>query len=291
MKRTNRLILVVGILLAVVAFVGVFFLLNQKGGGSGQQQVPQANVVVAKRDIKLGEAIQENQVEQKQIPLSDKKPEYIAQTGDVVGQVARTDIAKGAYLTTNMFSGSGQTSISKDLPAGMVAMPVRVDAVTGVGTLILPGDHVDVVATIPFKVNAEAVPVESPTPGAILYTLSQDPAMSSKVVLQDIEVRAVLGATATASTGTAVDLASVTQVVILGMTTQQAEVLENLGQSAATKQGQLQGALFDVTLVLRSPKDNGAPPVETSGVVLQTLIEKYGILPPIPFEVTATPRP
>ncbi len=193
MKRTNRLILVVGILLAVVAFVGVFFLLNQKGN-PGQQAIAQANVVVATRDIKLGEAIQENQVEQKQIPLSDKKPEYVAQTGDVIGQVARTDIAKGAYLTVGMFSGAGQASLSKDLPAGMRAVAVRVDAVSGVGTLILPGDRVDLAMTV--SIQETGVNGSRTTPD--LYPeLRDDPGFkqdSSKLILQNVEVRSVIGA-------------------------------------------------------------------------------------------------
>jgi len=67
--------------------------------------------------------------------------------------------------------------------------------------------------------------------------------------------------------------------------------VEFAGQAGVTKQGILQGALFNLTLVLRSPKDKNAPAVETTGVVLQTMMEKYGLLPPIPFEVTTTPRP
>jgi Flp pilus assembly protein CpaB len=297
-KRTNRLILVVGILLAVVAFVGIIFVFNQKGPG-GQAEIPQANIIVAKRDIKLGDAIQEGDIDKQQIPLSDKRPEYVAQPGDVVGQVARTDIAKGAILTTTMFAGSGQTSISKDLPAGMVAMAVRVDAATGVGTLILPGDRVDVVMTVPFKVTGVPNPLASPIPGSTTWTLTMDPSPSTKMIVQNVEVRAILGATASAagtstdgsSGGTAPDLSQIQQTVVLGMTPQQAEVVEFAGQAGVTKQGILQGALFNLTLVLRSPKDKNAPAVETTGVVLQTMMEKYGLLPPIPFEVTTTPRP
>jgi pilus assembly protein CpaB len=301
-KRTNRLILVVGILLAVVAFVGIIFVFNQKGSG-GEAAAPKANIVVAKRDIKLGDQIQDNDVEQQQVPLADKKPEYIAQPGDVIGQVARTDIAKGAIITTTMFAGGGQTSISKDLPAGLVAMAVRVDAVTGVGTLILPGDRVDVVATLPFKAATPANPAATPgvggKTGPTTWLVTQDPAYSSKVLIQNVEVRAVLGATAAASstttdgttTGAAPDLAQAQQLVILAVTPQQAEALENLGQAASTKQATTQGALFNLTLLLRSPKDKDAPAVETTGIDLQTLMDKYGVLAPVPFEVTASPRP
>jgi Flp pilus assembly protein CpaB len=126
-----------------------------------------------------------------------------------------------------------------------------------------------------------------------------DPSPSTKMIVQNVEVRAILGATASAAGtstegsngGTAPDLSQIQQTVVLGMTPQQAEVVEFAGQAGVTKQGTLQGALFNLTLVLRSPKDKDAPAVETTGVVLQTMMEKYGLLPPIPFEVTTTPRP
>ena len=43
MKRSNRLVILVGVLLAVLAFVGVLFVLNQQGGPS-QEESLQATV-------------------------------------------------------------------------------------------------------------------------------------------------------------------------------------------------------------------------------------------------------
>jgi pilus assembly protein CpaB len=288
-KRSNRLILLIGILLAAVAFVGIIFVFNNQGKG-GTAEVPQANVVVANRDIKLGDAITDRDVTTQQIPLADAKPEYFKQPGDVIGQVARTDIAKGAFLTQPMFSGTGQQSIAKDLPAGLVAVAVRIDAVTGVGTLILPGDRVDVVVTLGIA-QTLLVPGAEPSapPQAVdLPGLSGD---SSKVILQNIEVRGVLGASAssgtTDTTGTAPDLTGAQQVVILGMTPQQAEVVQFLQQDAKAMGTALSGN--NITLVLRSPKDKDAAAVETTGVVLKTLIEGYGVLPPQIVEASLPP--
>jgi Flp pilus assembly protein CpaB len=288
-KRSNRLILLIGILLAAVAFVGIILVFNNQGKG-GTAEVPQANVVVANRDIKLGDAITDRDVTTQQIPLADAKPEYFKQPGDVIGQVARTDIAKGAFLTQSMFSGTGQQSIAKDLPAGLVAVAVRIDAVTGVGTLILPGDRVDVVVTLGIA-QTLLVPGAEPSapPQAVdLPGLSGD---SSKVILQNIEVRGVLGASAssgtTDTTGTAPDLTGAQQVVILGMTPQQAEVVQFLQQDAKSMGTALSGN--NLTLILRSPKDKDAPAVETTGVVLKTLIEDYGVLPPQILEASLPP--
>ena len=290
MKRSNRLILLVGVLLAAVAFVGIIFVFNNQGSG-GSQTVPQANVVVANRDIKLGDAIGDRDVTTQQIPLSDSKPEYFKQPGDVIGQVARTDIAKGAFLTQSMFAGTGQPSVAKDLPAGLVAVPVRVDAVTGVGTLILPGDRVDVVVTLAIK-RTLLVPGAEPSAPPQALDLPGLEGDSSKVLLQNVEVRAVVGAAAgsgeTGTTeGTVPDITTAQQVVILAMTPQQAEVMQFVQQDARTMGSALPAN--NVTLILRSPKDKDAPAVETTGVVLQTLIEDYGVLPPQILEASLPP--
>ena len=73
--------------------------------------------------------------------------------------------------------------------------------------------------------------------------------------------------------------------MILAVTPQQAEVI---------KFAQLDG---QISLVLRSPKDfldaNGAPlapqPDQTSGVILRTLIDNFGVLPPQVIPATGLP--
>jgi Flp pilus assembly protein CpaB len=75
--------------------------------------------------------------------------------------------------------------------------------------------------------------------------------------------------------------------VILAVTPQQAEVI---------KFAQIDG---QITLVLRSPKDFGdasgnpvQPPVDkTSGVILKTLIDQYGVLPPQVIVASNLPTP
>ena len=149
MKRTNRLILLVGILLAAVAFVGIIFVFNNQGKGGtsrcapGERRRREPGHQAGRRDRPSGMS-----------PRSRSRRR--TRSGRVLQAArrrhrpgrSRTDIAKGAFLTQSMFAGTGQQSIAKDLPAGLVAVAVRVDAVTGVGTLIHPGDRVDVVVTL-----------------------------------------------------------------------------------------------------------------------------------------------
>jgi hypothetical protein len=84
------------------------------------------------------------------------------------------------------------------------------------------------------------------------------------------------GTTTTAPTGTSLN--GQQEIVLLSVTAQQAEVI---------RYGQIDGCL---SLVLRSPKDyvDGAtppnpvvPPLDpTTGVILKTLVDQYGVLPP-----------
>ncbi len=284
MKRSNRLILLIGVLLAAVAFVGIIFVFNNQSSGTTQPIVT-ANVVVATKDIKLGDSIAADTVGTKQIALADKKADQFSDPGEIIGQVVRTDVTAGAIITQAMFAGTGAPNLGKDLPAGLVAVAVRVDAVTGVGTLINVGDRVDVLMTV------EMTPV-SVTPGeggAAPQVQAQDAlkGMSSKVLLQNVEVRGIVGTVSAATDGTTaptVDALTSQQVVILAVTPQQAEVLQFVQQEALTM-GAAQ-ASNNVTLVLRSPKDKDAAPVVTTGVVLETLIKDYGVLPPGILEPT-----
>jgi pilus assembly protein CpaB len=276
------LILLIGVLLAVVAFVGIIVVFNNQSGGT-TKPVDTANVVVAGRDVKLGDMITDNMVETHQIPLADKSPDQFSNAGDVIGQVARTDIAKGANLTQSMFAGTGIQAIAKDLPSGMRAMAVRVDAVTGVGTLILPGDRVDVIITLAIT-PVTITPAASGAPEQIVKqdALAGD---STKLIVQNAEVRAVIGgvvgtvaAAAAGATATqAPDVAAAQQIVILALSPQDAEALGYVQQTALTAGAAL--PFNNVTLVLRSPKDKDAPPEKTTGVVLSTMIKDYGVLP------------
>jgi len=283
-KRSNRLILLIGVLLAAVAFVSIIFVFNNQSN-QAPEGVKTTSVVVATKDIPLGETIAADMIGTKQIAVVDKKADQYADPGEIIGQVVRTDVTAGAIMTQAMFVGSGAPNLGKDLPSGVRAMAVRVDGVTGVGTLINVGDRVDVLITI------EMTPV-SVTPGegdAAPQVQAQDAlkGASSKVLIQNVEVRGVVGTVPATTDGTTTatgDPLTAQQIVVLAVTPQQAEVLQFVQQQAMTM-GTAQPA-NNLTLVLRSPKDKEAPPDETTGIVLETLISKYGVLPPGILEPT-----
>ena len=178
MKRSNRLIVLVGIILAVLVAGGVFILTqgNGTGGSSGGGPTPPpttVTVVVASQDMPLGTVVAAaSMVSTKQVDVTAAPIGYFAAPSDVDGLVVRQDVHSGDVLvreTTSAATGTLQAiQIEKNLKTGFRAMTVQVDQVTGVGTLIQAGDYVDVVLSMEnadnkFPVDVEQAPTAKAT--------------------------------------------------------------------------------------------------------------------------------
>ena len=287
MKRSNRLILLIGVFLAVVAFVLIVILLgntDKSGGGGGAPASPQPiSTVIAAQDIPLGAAITEAMLTTQNLPPAQRLSGAFQIPSQVVGQTARQSVTKGAQITTQTISGSNKFEV----PAGQRAMSVQVDAVSGVGTAIQSGDYVDLIIGL----TGDAFPVVqlNPQDNSIQVVAGLN-STSVKVLLEGMQVLATVQPETKTSgnqptpnpsaspTPNGPDLTQdSTELVILSVTAQQAEVI---------KFAQLQGS---ISLVLRSPKDffdeNGQPvlplPAGTTGVILKTLVDGgYGVLRP-----------
>ena len=290
MKRSNRLVLLIGVLLAVVAFVAVVVLFNQQKPTTAT--VTTLPTVYSRADIPLGSVIRLDMLEIKQVEQAVRPADAFGDTGLVVGKTARADIPTGALITSAFFSAGagGQTDVASLLEPGLRAIAVQVDQTTGVGTLINVGDRVDVVVGITGGDKFPLV-VLDPTTESLTGVVGYN-STTVKLVLQNMQVIGTLvppaEPAAAGGTGTAGPaLTGAQQLVILAVTAQQAEVI---------KFAQMDG---QITLVLRSPGDfrdaNGNPltPVadQTSGIVLRTLIEQYGVLSPGVIEATGLPQP
>ena len=309
MKRSNRLVLLVGVFLAVIAFVGVILLSQGGGGGGGTPEVPtEATVVVAKEDIPLGTVIEETMVETAIVPVDGALPGYFTATSEVVGQIARQEVLTGQQITSAITTASS-TVTNIDVPAGYRAMSVMVDQVSGVGTLIKTGDFVDMLIRMDIK---PVVVNEDGTSATAIDAIDGD---TSKLLLQGMQVLGTLlppppatSGEATPQPGTA--LTERQELVILAVTPAQAEVVKWAQNDAQVS----------MSLVLRSPDDfidadgnrltpespclTTRPPATaptpttspepgasaspepvtpfpceiTPGVVLDTLIQQYGVL-------------
>ena len=289
MKRSNRLILLIGIFLAVVAFVLIVILLsgNQPSGGPrASTPPPDLPTVIATQDIALGVTITESMVTTETLPQAARESGAFQTVSQVIGKVARQSVTSGAQLTTATFATS-PNKITLEVPEGQRAMSLQIDAVNGVGTIIQTGDYVYMVLGL----TGDAFPVVQVNPvDESIQVVAGLNNTSVKLVLEGMQVLGVVRqttstatpppnaqATPTPSAGTPTVSESSTALVILSVTAQQSEVI---------KFAQMQG---NISLVLRSSLDffdeNGEPelpiPAGTTGVILKTLVDEgYGVLRP-----------
>jgi pilus assembly protein CpaB len=288
LKRSNRLVLLVGVFLAVVAFVGIALILSQGGkqdGGDNQQQVTKTTIVVAAVDIPLGSKITSDKVTTAEVEVANKPQGSFGDTTQVIGQVVTQSVVNGQAITAQvLFGNSGTVTARLEVPVGKRAMAIRVDQVTGVGTVIKPGDYVDMLVGF----TGDKFPVVTLNPQDESVTVvSGLNSTSVKLLLQGMQVLATLlppppsqtqnqnqGAT---QGGGSTSLNDQQEIVLVAVSPQQAEVI---------KFAQLDG---NISLVLRSGEEfldpvTGEPiqgPTDpTTGVVLKVLVDDYGVLVP-----------
>ncbi len=297
MKRSNRLILLIGVFLAALAFVFIVILLSGSSSThpqDGEATAPPAELdtVVAARDIPLGVTVTAAMVTTQKILAADREAGALGNTGQAIGKVARQTITKGQQVTSAHFTDTG-TRGQLECPAGFTCMAVQVDQVSGVGTLIKSGDYVDVVAQVSpsFPLNYFTNPDITPLNGGSAVF---DPT-SVKVLLQGLQVVGTLlppppttetGVASPAPGSVGTSLNGQQEIVFLAVTQQQAEVIKFV---------QLDG---NITLTLRSPKDfvddQGNPivpeTITTTGTILKTLVDDFGVLPP-DFIIVPGPSP
>jgi pilus assembly protein CpaB len=283
LRRSNRLILLLGFVIAAIAFFGIVLLLQESPAGTTTNTPDELPTVFTKADIPLGTVITSDMLEVKTFPVEQRDPTAFADGSLVVGKLAVTPLAAGKQLVKADFSAdAAQAAIAQNLPKGLRAVAGKGDEVAGVGTLINTGDHVDVIATfgnqsfLPnLPANATQVPNEP--------TADQINANTTKVLLQNLLVvgtlvpQAVTTATgAEVTSGSAPSLSGREQLVLIAVTPQEAELI-----AFANVEG-------SITLTLRSPLDyvdaTGVPvvppSVKTTGITLKTLLDDWGVLVP-----------
>ncbi|MFL5681318.1 MAG: Flp pilus assembly protein CpaB [Chloroflexota bacterium] len=282
MKRSNRLILLIGVFLAILAFVGVV-LIAQGGGKGGQSASQDLPTVFAARPITLGTEITDDMLTVQNTKTTERSTSAFGSKSLVLGKVAAKDIAQGKQLTGDDFDrGAGVTQLT--VPAGMRAIAVTVDQGSGVGTVIRTGDYVDLLVGI----TGDKFPVITLNPVDDSFTVvSGINATSAKLLIQGMQVIGTLlpPPTTTAQNTSAspapgsqpsTTLNGQSEIVILAVDAQQAEVI---------KFAQIDGS---ISLVLRSPKDfrddagNPIPatPNGTTGITLRVLVDTYRVLIP-----------
>jgi Flp pilus assembly protein CpaB len=301
--RGGRFLLILGAGLAVMSFVVVYILMSRgsllassQAASSVPTAVPVTNVVVVKQDVPAYTVLDASNTSIKEVEATTVMSDSTSEPSAVYGKMTTAPLTVGQQVRQDQLTESGFSNV---LARGEKAFALPIPPRNAFGGALTEGDHVDILWSAGLKLKYELAP-----DGTVKE--SNDVVSTTKALLQDVKILRVInleqpaparqgdeeaepavalrpGASQT-SAMYAFD-APYQQVLILGVTDQEAEVLKFA----------MEGGYIDLTLrssaVQRDAEGkevmgaDGKPvrgdhEVEkTTGITINTLIEQYGVLP------------
>ena len=164
----GRLFIIVGLLLAVLAFGAVFLI---GGSGGGVVGGPNTTVVVAKQSIPLRHQITaaDLDVAKAEVNGSASLANTYGNTSDVVNLIAEINITKGAVITSDMLAKdinlvpTGSAPAYLPLAKGYVAMTIPTGEQQGVAGHISVGDYITVIVSAALTIFNQSGQQTGPT--------------------------------------------------------------------------------------------------------------------------------
>ena len=173
------------VLLGIAVAIGLFAVLlanawfsgveQQQGGPAGEQKF--TRIVVATQPLEFGGRLTNQNVRLQDWPTASVPQGAFSSMPDALtdNRVALRPIVPGEpVLASNVSGADGRATLAGLLPAGMRAVSVSVNAVSGVSGFVLPGSLVDVLLTRE---------IESGTGGTAVHR--------SDVILESVQVLAI----------------------------------------------------------------------------------------------------
>jgi Flp pilus assembly protein CpaB len=200
-SRRGRLIIILGVLLALIAGGTSFFLISQAQQSAGQGPLQKVPIVVAARPIPARTPIQAADVTVVQVPLDP-----VTQTGaatkaeDLIGAVLAIPVSAGQPIYLNMIAGSGGAAFSILLPNETVApdsenwraVSITIPPDRAVAGTLFVGQTIDIFMTATINVPG-VVPGASGGPAASGGPTLYYPDTSTKVTYQNVVILARAG--------------------------------------------------------------------------------------------------
>jgi pilus assembly protein CpaB len=155
MKRAQLLGVTIAGVCGLAAFFGVMSLVNKPTKVVREEVTTNTTqVLVARTDIGLGSITGPESFRWQDWPQNAVSNSYIQRSArpnaikDLENSVARAPMLPGEPVTALKLVKAGEGGVlAAILPQGMRAISTRIKEETGVGRLILPNDHVDVILT------------------------------------------------------------------------------------------------------------------------------------------------
>ncbi|MGH7177387.1 MAG: Flp pilus assembly protein CpaB [Tepidisphaeraceae bacterium] len=107
-------------------------------------------VVVAKRTIMPGEELNADNLSLGGVSATAVPESSFRNVAEVQGRVPQIQLGKGQPVVEQVLAAQGSgVGLAAVIPNGMRAITIEVNEFSGVGGMLLPGSHVDVLATVP----------------------------------------------------------------------------------------------------------------------------------------------
>lgn len=158
--RRGRLLILLALILLGIALAAYFLLRSPQPDGDGEiiaQPTPlprEANIIIAAQNIPRGAVIPNDGVIIAPFPLDMVVETMTTDVGQVVGRRARTEIARGMPITTEMVTdqagdllGTGSDA-SLAIEPGQTAISIPLNRLSGVAYALRGGDEVDIVVSM-----------------------------------------------------------------------------------------------------------------------------------------------
>jgi len=221
----NRKIVILAVLLSLLTAASVYLYLNNLK--KELDDTVYKTVFVAAVDIPKNTIIKREMLRQAEIPQEYAHPRAITEAREAVGKISTAQIYSGQQVLADTLVEAGERNkgLAYAVPKGRRAVSVAVNEVSGISGLIMPGDRVDVIATLDIKEG-------------------QSDITQTSFILQDIRVLAV-GKKLDAEAENWINREELEKTVTLAVTPKEAQPLV-----LASERG-------SIRLLLRSPVDHG----------------------------------
>jgi pilus assembly protein CpaB len=170
-----KYIIPLALVTGLMASYGVFRYLQAQEKNNAKPVVVNIPIVVAAQDLMLGTTLREENLQIRQWPENIVPAASFQDPNVLVGRVLKIDIFAGeAVLAAKLAPEGSSGGVSSLISAGMRAMTVSVNTVSGVGGFVLPKARVDVLVTVNPSGNS-----------------GNSEKTTTKIILQNVQVLAV----------------------------------------------------------------------------------------------------
>ena len=164
-SRRGKIIIILGLVLAIGAGAAAFYLINVAQQSAGQGSLQKVTVVVAARAIPARKPIEPEDLAVRDVPLDATNGQgVVTKTSDLVGKVLAVTVLKDQLVTTNLIASSSATTgfsilepnetVGPDSEAWR-AVSLTIPPPQAVGGLLEAGETIDVFVTATVNVPLE----------------------------------------------------------------------------------------------------------------------------------------